>query len=400
MEDLGLTGEGIDRGAGPSASAVEARQHALDGCRALLLKSFHRAGYKQIETPILLPSDDFLDFSGEAIRSHLFLTTDSAGRELCLRPEYTIPVCLAYLAGGGGKLADYAYCGPVFRAEERGPSQLLQAGLESFGRHDTASADADVLVQALEAAAEAGFVDVDLRMGDAGLLARFFEELRLPEAWRRRIKRGLDKGVRLEAIVEGSPAVGVDHSGVIAALTGTDQQGARALVEDLLSIAGIASVGGRSAGEIADRFLTQVAAKASPAFGNEQRQVLDRFLAITGHPDAASAALRALAVDARLDIEESLDLFDERNNFIAVHDLVVDTMTYEAAFARNLDYYTGFIFEARHAGRGTSSPAEVVIGGGRYDRLAQSLGATQPIPAVGAAIWVERLTAAGDNVGV
>lgn len=376
------------------ASTGEPRQQALDSRRATLLSHFHDAGYKAVETPILGPSATFFDFSGEAIRSRLFVTSDAAGRELCLRPEYTIPVCLAYLDTDAGKQADYAYCGPVFRAEEGGPGQFLQAGLESFGRSDAAAADAEILVLALQGAAKAGFADIDVQLGDAGLLQDVVEALQLPPAWQRRLKRALDKGLGIAALDGNVLPAGIDHSGVIAALTGTDQQGARALVEDLLSIAGIASVGGRSAAEIADRFLTQVAAKASPAFGSEQRQVLERYLAIAGHPDDVSHELRTLAAEAGLDLERSLALFDERTNFIAVHDLEVERLIFDASFARNLDYYTGFVFEARHAGTDPAT-AEVVVGGGRYDRLAQSLGSAQPIPAVGASIWVERLDTPG-----
>ena len=64
------------------------------------------------------------------------------------------------------------------------------------------------------------------------------------------------------------------------------------------------------------------------------------------------------------------------------------SMTFSARFVRRLDYYTGFVFEA-HAP--DTAPDKPVIGGGRYDRLLGTLGAKKDIPAVGAAVWVERL---------
>ena len=366
--------------------------------RSRLLARFHGAGYAPIDTPMLSLASVFLDFSGEDIRSGLFLTTDSGGNELCLRPEYTIPVCRAYLASeSAGRQASFSYAGPVFRARSGGAEptdrwgETVQAGLESFGRPDIAAADAEILVLALQAAHDAGFTDRTIRMGDAGLLGALLEALQIPSNWQRRLKRGLDKGVDLDAILTEAPHVSADHSGVLAALTGTDRQGARALVEDLLAIAGIASVGGRSAAEIADRFLAQGVSRAAPVLAGERKAVLERFLAIEGHPDDVSEHLRRLAADADLDLGSALDVFDERANFIAVHGLgSEDRLTYEAAFGRNLDYYTGFVFEARHAGR--EGPADVVIGGGRYDMLAQALGAQAPIAAVGAAIWVDRLS--------
>ena len=156
---------------------------------------------------------------------------------------------------------------------------------------------------------------------------------------------------------------------------------------DLLSIAGIAAVGGRSVGEIADRFLSQVAQGAAPDFGDERRQVLDAFFAVSGEPDRASGQLRALADEAGLDLGRALDLFDERTGFIAAQGVDLGRLVFRTAFARNLDYYTGFVFEAH--GGAAEGP---VIGGGRYDRLAQALGSPDPIPAVGASIWLDRLS--------
>ena len=371
--------------------------HPTPGSRqAALLGRLMDAGYERTEPPLLSPASIFLDFSGEDIRSALFLTGDGAGNELCLRPEYTIPVCRAYLGSDrAGRQVSFAYCGPVFRAGMGSGGESVQSGLESFGRTDIAAADAEIMVLSMEAAAAAGASGLRIRMGDTGLLSRLFEAVDVPSTWQRRFKRGLDKGQSLDAILTQAANLAGDHSGVLAALMGTDKNGARALVEDLLSIAGITSVGGRSAAEIAERFLAQVAARSTQGFADEQRQVLRSFLAVAGTPDEASARFRALASDAKLDLGEAMDLFDQRANFIAAQGIELEEIAFEATFGRNLDYYTGFVFEAVPGGpRSDGLPAgqnDVVIGGGRYDRLAQSLGSPVPIAAVGAAIWVDRL---------
>jgi ATP phosphoribosyltransferase regulatory subunit len=167
-----------------------------------------------------------------------------------------------------------------------------------------------------------------------------------------------------------------------------------ALVEDLLAIAGIASVGGRSAGEIADRFLEQSAARADAGVNPEQQAILRRFLAISGHPDEGSAKLRELASDAKLDLSRALDSFDERTGFLAARGLKIQTFSYRANFIRDLDYYTGFVFEAVDAAEPDARPA---IGGGRYDGLARKLGAANDLPAIGAAIWIDRLPQTGET---
>ena len=357
-----------------------------------LLGHLLAAGYGRAEPAILQPASVFLDQAGEDIRGRIYLTSDASGQEFCLRPEYTIPVCRDYLASAeAGKPASFSYLGPVFRYRADATSEFTQAGLESFGRTDIEAADAEILTLALEAARSAGGVALDVRIGDAGLFTRLLDAMDLPPVWLRRIRAGHARNQSLEQIfADTGSGTASDHSGVLAALEGADKKGARALVEDLLSIAGISSVGGRSATEIAERFLEQAALRANSGFPAEKRAVIAKYLAISGAPDSASRQMRALAQDASLDMGAALDAFDTRLGFIAARGLDVSKLFFGASFGRNLDYYTGFVFEARDPKRTDGRP---VIGGGRYDRLLKTLGAAQDIPAVGAAVWCDRLFA-------
>src|SRR5215470_10146568 len=137
-----------------------------------LIASFERAGYARVAPAILQPAEPFLDLSGEDIRKRMYLTTDPQGRELCLRPDLTIPVSRDYLASpAAGTPRGFRYLGPVFRYRDDGPSEFLQAGIESFGRHDTAAADAEMLALALDAATHYGLPPPDVRIGDVALFA-------------------------------------------------------------------------------------------------------------------------------------------------------------------------------------------------------------------------------------
>ena len=369
----------------PLSSAERAGRRAA-GERAL--KFFEDAGFVRVEPAILQPTAPFLDMSGEDIRGRLFLTAGPGGEELCLRPDYTIPVCLMHLSEPAPATeARYCYLGPVFRAG--GEGEWVQTGLESFGRRDIEAADAEILAQALEAAASADAGPLKVRIGDARVFDDLVSALGLPEYWRRRVRRGVARGLSLDKLVDRSGLTPLSKAGVLAALERADHDGAKALVQDLLSIAGIATIGGRSLSEIADRFLEQAATRQDGRLGAEATRTLQRFLAISGHPDEAARALKALAKDAGLDIGEAIASFEERVGFMAARRLPIDDFTYSTAFVRDLDYYTGFVFEASAPGR-AGPPA---VGGGRYDGLAHKLGATQPTPAVGAAIWLDRLSA-------
>lgn len=361
---------------------------------ARLVAHLQGAGYRLCEPPILQDAAIFFD-SGEDMRSELYLTSDPSGTDYCLRPEYTVSVCRQYLASdAAGTAAAFAYGGPVFRYRSDGLGEFLQAGVENFGRPDREAADAEILGLALDTVAAVGQRDLVLRIGDVGLVHALFEALDLSPQWRRRILRGYAQHQSPEAIFAAGGSAGAhDHTGVLAALERTDRQGARALVEDLLAIAGISAVGGRSAGEIAERFLEQASLKSRPGFPLEQRQLIEDFLSVESDPDQAAAKMRQLARNAGIDLSAALDRFDARLGFMAARGLEVSAFTFATSFIRNLDYYTGFVFEA-HAK--SAAEARPIVGGGRYDKLLQSLGAKAEIPAVGAAIFIERLEPEGD----
>ena len=316
-------------------------------------------------------------------------------RSCACRPEYTIPVCRAYLASDkAGKIAEYSYLGPVFRARAGQVGEQTQTGLESFGRRDAEAADAEVFSLAMEAATAAGGGALMARLGDAGLFDAMLDSLKIPEPWRRRLRRGVARGRSLEAIFSRPSQSALAQPGVLAALESADHAGAKALVEDLLAIAGIDAVGGRSASEIADRFLEQASLRSGPPIEAEKRAVLDAFLAISGDPDQAAVELRRLAHSAGLDLSAALDAFERRNGFIAARGVAIEATRFSAAFVRDFDYYTGFVFEAHDP---HSPDAKTALAGGRYDGLARRLGANEDIPAVGAAINLDRLMNGGER---
>src|SRR5690348_18155401 len=93
-----------------------------------LVGSYARAGYAPASPAILQPADPFVDLSGEDIRRRMYLVSDQAGPELCLRPDLTIPVALDYLASpAAGRPASFCYLGPIFRQRDDGPAEIGRA---------------------------------------------------------------------------------------------------------------------------------------------------------------------------------------------------------------------------------------------------------------------------------
>jgi ATP phosphoribosyltransferase regulatory subunit len=373
-------------------------QNGKNGRANALVELYERAGYARVEPAILQPAEIFLELSGEELRRRLFIFTDSTGDELCLRPDITIPVCRAHIAKGTAGGANYCYLGPIFRDRGGGSGEYLQAGIEQLGREDKGAADAECLSLALESAKVFGIETPSIRMGDVGLFSALVGALKLPPVWQRRLLKDFNRTGTLEADLASLRSKSdprASHAGVLAALEGSDPKAARAFVTDILSIAGISAVGGRTPEEIAERFLEQSSRGATSGLAPEAAGVLEQYLRIAGDPDEALAALRALASEAKLDLSEALGAFEQRSGFIAAAGIDVSKIRFATAFGRALDYYSGMVFEIYDPYERVNWP---LVAGGRYDNLLTLLGNETPVAAVGFAAWVAELEKAGGAV--
>ena len=378
-----------------TSARVISASPAPDARADALIAAFERAGYARVAPAILQPAEPFLDLSGEDIRKRMYLTSDPQGRELCLRPDLTIPVSRDYLASpAAGQPRGFCYLGPVFRHRPDAGGEFLQAGIESFGRQDTAAADAEMLALGLDATAHYGLAAPEIRMGDVGLFSALVAALDLAPAWKRRLIKDFNHKTSLvhdlDRLTVGASNARPEYQGVLAGLAGADPKGAHALITDLLSIAGITAVGGRSVSEIADHFLEQAALGAQASLPRQTRALIEKFLAIGGNPDTAAAKLNAFSREAKIALGRALDLFESRTRALGARGVDVARIHFSTAFGRGLDYYTGFVFELHDPRTHTNGP---LVAGGRYDGLLMRLGSADAISAVGFAVWIERLGA-------
>ena len=184
-----------------------------------------------------------------------------------------------------------------------------------------------MLALGLEATTQYGLSAPEIRMGDVGLFTAFIAALDLAPVWKRRLVKDFNRKSSLahdlDQLTLTAASAPPEYQGVLAALAGSDPKAAHHLVTDLLSIAGIAAVGGRSVAEIADRFLEQATLTAPTRLPRETRALIERFLSLSGDPDEAAEELRTLAADARISLDAALDLFETRTGFLAARGLDV-----------------------------------------------------------------------------
>jgi ATP phosphoribosyltransferase regulatory subunit len=366
-----------------------------------ILDSFAQHHYARVEPAVLQPAELFLERSGEEIRRRTFAFTDPSGRELCLRPELTIPVCRMHMEEGGKLPARLSYNGLVFRhqpAEPDRPTQFYQAGAELLGLAGEEKGDVEVLTLAVGALRAAGLNDFTIRIGDIGLFSSLINALEVPVQWRARLKRHFWRAGYFEDLVSrlaaGKPTT--ERQQLFAHLGTLPQAEARAAFEGLLDVQGGQIQGGRTRDEIVDRLIEQAAEAAAVRLDPKIADTLTKFLAVTGPAKAAFADIRKLSKTLGGKLDAEVAKLEVR--VAALEKLKVDpaNITFTARFGRNMGYYTGFVFEL------WSKDAEgdvQIAGGGRYDHLLENFGAPRDTPAVGFVIRTERVLAARREKG-
>ena len=373
-----------------SASATAPFEAALE-------RLFAAREAARVTVAVVQPADPYLDTAGEALRRRIFLTRGEAGENLCLRPDFTVPVCIDHLARPEPLPRRYSYCGLVFRQRTDGPGEFFQAGIEDLGEAGRATADARAIADALAALATCGVQPetLDIVLGDQGLFEAVLRSLGLPEGWQRRLVRtfGHDAAMQgaLQALSKGGAGRLDRLDPALAELATSREAGALTVaIRARMEAAGLPPHSGRSPGEVANRLIEKVAVSAAK-LGEGAHRLLGRFLAIDCPLDEAAVTLQDMADTAGLDIGPALGFFETRNLALRAAGVDLSAITYRAAFGRPIDYYTGLVFEAQAKAGKDDISGDVLAGGGRYDRLLTILGAREPVPAVGFSLWLDRI---------
>lgn len=364
---------------------------ALNAQAVALLKLFAERGYVREEPSVLQPAEIFLDRSGEEIRRRTFTLMDPSGRELCLRPDLTIPICRQAVQDNRRVPARICYNGLVFRhqpGEPHRPTQFFQAGVELLGLDDAKAGEAEILTLAIEALRVAGLKDFSLRIGDLALFGALVDALALPAQWRSRLKRHFWRAGYVESLLYW--LANGDHAAALAKAS-DDKLGA------LLDVHSDAPMAGRTRDEIIarakDRAADVAALRLNPAVADAIAKLLD----ISGPAEEALAKVRALLKTAGINLDPQLAAMDARLSVLKSLGVDPGQVQFTAHFGRNMEYYTGFVFELWTRDR--EGPVQIA-GGGRYDSMMEMLGAKQRVSAIGCAIRTERVLAAKQAGGV
>ncbi len=381
----------------PAGTAVS--YEALQAQANAITELFQGRGYELVAPAFLQPAGLFLDRMGESIRGRTYVFTDLDGEELCLRPDVTLPACRVYLARNpkGDKEARFCYNGPVFRYQPGGdaalPREFRQAGIEYIGGADRERSEAEVTGLAVEAVRAAGLRDFKLRLGDLGLFEAFIEALDIPGRWRLRLHNVFWRPPVFHDLLKKlavSPANSISTAGaeLIAGLDLDNVDSAQAQVCAHLEREGIPLDGARTLSEITARLLDHAADAMQPPLAGESVRLIESYLSVSGPPAASLERIAELTRAAGLDLSAPLANAHTRLDRLCEVEVDMANVTFSAEFGRDLEYYTGHVFQIEIQAPGRTGQ---IAGGGRYDDLLKSLGAPGEVPAVGSAIHTERL---------
>ena len=319
----------------PPLGTYDALPEAALARRALeqqLRELFLRWGYQEVITPTL-ELDEVVRRAGLALSGRqLYRFVDREGQVLTLRPDWTPAVARLVASRMRRRLAPLRlfYLGSVFRYERPRPDSPREFVQAGVELVGCAGelADAEVIALAVEACRAAGIQDARVEMGHAGYVQALMELL--PEPAREAAREALTR----RDLVAYEQAV---------AQAGLEGQAGQALARLPRS---------RGGPEVVQK-------------------------ALEGCPSAAAA--RAL---------ESLErLWRQLERLGLTRAAAVDL-----GLVKDLDYYTGVVFEVYAPDAGYSLAA-----GGRYDTLLARFGV--PSPATGFAASVDRLAAVAGRRG-
>ena len=358
-------------------------------------------GAVPLHVPILQPAEPFLDLAGEELRRRVYLAEDERGRTRCLRPELTIPAARAHIASGATGPVRYALAGTVFR-QRGGPEgdEFPQAGIETIGGEAAegdarALADAVSLVDDLAPGARAA-----VTVGDRALHVAVLGAIGVPRVLRARLARlHGDAGAMRRALAPPQQADGAHEAALGAdptlpppvrrALEAGDRHALERVIAEAIETARMGK-GLRQPADVAARLLERVGA-TDARLDDAQRAAIEAWLSLECPLDRLGEELARLPVQAGPgaaptdDLARALDRHGARLDALRDAGLDPARLAFRAALGRSLDYYSGLVFEV------TGADGAVLAAGGRYDGLLGQLKAPAPEPAVGFALWLDRL---------
>lgn len=308
------------------------QKRAVEGALAHLFDSW---GYDEVVTPTIEYLETLAVGAGNDLDQHIFKFFDKNNRILALRPDMTTPmarVAATRLTESTMPMKLF-YLTNVFRYEQAQTGrqcEFYQAGVELMGVSGP-MADAEVIALAVEGILKSGLKQFQIGLGQVDFINGIMADSGLSLLQQKQVKHAM-------------------------------------LTRNLVGLDEIVTVSGLS--KEAQKVLQQI-----PLLHGKQEMLKQAYGMVTN--DTSRKALD--------DLSQIYSLLESYG--------VAQYVDFDLGIIRDLNYYTGMVFEAYTPGLGFP-----ICGGGRYDTMLSSFGVNAG--ATGFALGIERLLLALERQGI
>jgi ATP phosphoribosyltransferase regulatory subunit len=377
--------------------------NSIQDINIFLKNLFTENNFQYVDLPLVFNSEVFYETSGEDIRRKMFSFTNISGDEMCLRPDLTIPTCKYFLENinkfENGQLC---YSGPVFRSSLTSTEQSLelnQSGIEIIYKDSSKISNYEKEFQAINLAIETinqiGIDDFSIRISSISLFNLFINSLDLPQRWKQRLLRHFYRRDYFDKLLSRiSDGVGYDKerkSNIIRDVFG-DAKIVNEEIKDILLNEDQLKTGSRTINEIAFRFNLKSESVVSSKQGKEIQKVINEFLSLNGPIQSIDDQMNKFIND--FDIQR-FDVGQEMLNQLSSNLIKISAkpIYFDCDFGHSIEFYDGIIFEITN-----DLNSDVLISGGRYDKLLNALEDKDQFSAVGFATNNNNILKALTNV--
>ena len=377
--------------------------NSIQDINIFLKNLYTENNFQYVDLPLVYNSEVFYETSGEDMRRRMFSFTNNSGDEMCLRPDLTIPTCKHFLENikkfQNGQLC---YSGPVFRSSLTSADQSLelnQSGIEIIYKDSLEISDYEKEFQAISLALETidqiGIKNFSIRISSISLFNLFINSLDLPQRWKQRLLRHFYRRDYFDKLLNRiSDGVGYDKerkSNIIRDVFGDDKI-VNEEIKDILLSEDQLKTGSRTIDEIASRFNLKSESVVSSKQGKEIQKVINEFLSLNGPIQSIDDQMNKFIND--FDIQR-FDVGQEMLNQLSSNLIKISAkpIYFDCDFGHSIEFYDGIIFEITN-----DLNSDVLISGGRYDKLLNALEDKDQFSAVGFATNNNNILKALTNV--
>lgn len=311
----------------------EAKQKRI--VEGALAELFSCWGYEEVVTPTFEYMETMTLGTGNGMQENVFKFFDKNNRTLALRPDMTTPIARVAATRFKEKALPLRlfYLTNVFRHEQAQAGrqcEFYQAGVELLGASEP-SADAEIIALAVESMLEAGLTNFQIGLGQVDFINGVMAESGLTLAEQQKVKYAM-------------------------------------VSRDLVGL-----------GEIL----------AQSSISQPARELLQQIPLLHGREDMLKTAYEMVNNNtSRMALDNLGDIYKLLTGYG-----VEQYVNFDLGIIRDLDYYTGMVFEGYTPGLGFP-----ICGGGRYDTMLAAFGVANP--ATGFALGIERILLALERQGI